>query len=90
MKSDWSDLGPYPAVLEGGTTAVRGEVYEVDEERMAWLDAFEGHPEVYRRATVLLADGQQALAYLLEQKTLAEGCPEVEGGDWSEHRASRG
>jgi gamma-glutamylcyclotransferase (GGCT)/AIG2-like uncharacterized protein YtfP len=84
------DLGPYPAVLEGGTTAVRGEVYEVDEDKMAWLDEFEGHPDVYRRCTVRLADGAGAIAYLLEKKDLADGRPHVDGGDWLAHRAVRG
>jgi gamma-glutamylaminecyclotransferase len=80
------DLGPYPALLEGGTTSVRGEVYEVDEAKMAWLDAFEGHPDVYRRSPVRLEDRGAAVAYVLEKRELAEGRPQVEGGDWVRHR----
>ena len=43
------NLGAYPGLLAGGTTAVRGEVYVVDDETLAALDRLEGHPNFYRR-----------------------------------------
>lgn len=42
----------YPAVFEGGTHRVRGEVYEVDPDLLKTLDALEGHPFVYERKLV--------------------------------------
>ena len=43
-------LGPYPALLDGGTTSVTGEVYDVDGDLLSALDRFEGVPRLYRRA----------------------------------------
>jgi len=31
---------------------IDGEVYEVDDSLLAWMDAFEGHPEVYERDVI--------------------------------------
>ena len=42
----------YPAVLEGGTHRVRGEVYEVDPETLKTLDALEGNGFVYQRKLI--------------------------------------
>lgn len=48
------DLGSFPAVLlnSDGETAVKGEVYEVNEATMQQLDWLEGHPNFYRRVQV--------------------------------------
>src|SRR3981081_1335655 len=61
------DLGPYPALLEGGTTAVRGELYEVEAATLAALDEFEGHPWLYRRTRVRLEDGTNVEGYVLKR-----------------------
>ena len=34
---------------------IHGEVYEVDETMLLWMDRFEGHPEVYERIQVLVS-----------------------------------
>jgi gamma-glutamylaminecyclotransferase len=73
------DLGPYPGLVAGGSTAVDGELYDVPEERVPALDAFEEHPDVYRRAPIALADGRAAVAYLLVRRPAA---PSILGGDW--------
>jgi gamma-glutamylaminecyclotransferase len=75
------DLGDYPALVEQGTTAVAGELYEVDEETLRRLDAFEGHPDDYRRAAVRLAGAAQAEAYLYP-RSRAAGMAVIAGGDW--------
>ena len=31
---------------------VKGEIYHVDDEMLAWMDDFEGHPEVYERMSL--------------------------------------
>jgi gamma-glutamylcyclotransferase (GGCT)/AIG2-like uncharacterized protein YtfP len=42
-------LGAVPAMIDGGETAVAGEVYDVDAVTLAALDRLEGHPRFYRR-----------------------------------------
>ncbi|MBV9949300.1 MAG: gamma-glutamylcyclotransferase, partial [Myxococcales bacterium] len=77
------DLGEYPALLEGGTTAVSGELYDVDVATLTRVDEFEGHPDLYRRTPVLLAGGGQAEAYVLAAKHLADAPRRpIAGGDW--------
>jgi gamma-glutamylcyclotransferase (GGCT)/AIG2-like uncharacterized protein YtfP len=84
------DLGPYPALLEGGSTSVQGEVYEVDDTTLALLDEFEGHPHLYRRTIVRLTTPEQAsrraFAYVLERSSLAEGREIIVSGDWKHRR----
>lgn len=58
------DLGEYPALLVGGTTSVVGEIYAVDGDLLAELDQFEGHPKLFKRETITLADGTDAYAYV--------------------------
>lgn len=43
------DLGSYPAAVAGGEQALQLEIYRVDAEQLAALDALEGHPVLYRR-----------------------------------------
>jgi len=72
-------LGPYPGMREGGTGSIVGELYEVDDELLASLDDFEGHPELYRRARIRLRDGEQAEGYLLASDDTHDG---IASGDW--------
>lgn len=82
------DLGPYPALVEGGSAAIEGELYEVGAELLAALDAFEGHPDEYLRSPVALDGGAAAEAYLLPPARAA-GFPAVASGRWRAHRAAR-
>jgi gamma-glutamylcyclotransferase (GGCT)/AIG2-like uncharacterized protein YtfP len=74
------DLGPYPALVDGGDTAVTGEIYQVDAATLEALDRLEGHPDEYRRVTIRLADGAPAETYLMPRDR-ARGTPIV-SGDW--------
>ena len=80
------DLGSYPAMVAGGTTAIRGEVFEVDEAILRSLDDLEGYPGYYQREDVTLADGRRCLAYLLPA-SYRRLYPLIPGGDWRRHRA---
>ncbi len=75
------DLGEYPGVVAGGATAIAGEVYEVEPATLAALDAFEGHPELYRRSTITLDDGSEVEAYLLVADA-GDHRRVVGSGDW--------
>jgi len=79
------DMGEYPALVEGGTTAVRGELYEIDGELLAALDRYEDVPELYARRRLSLGDGS-ALAYVLHAHLGLGGGP-IASGDWRKHTA---
>jgi gamma-glutamylcyclotransferase (GGCT)/AIG2-like uncharacterized protein YtfP len=74
------DLGHFPALVEGGTTAVQGELYEVDEHWVDRLDAFEEAPELYDRKHVRL-EGDTVLAYVM-RRDVAGPAPRIPSGDW--------
>ena len=76
-------LGPYPAMIEGGETAVLGEVYDVDPLTLAALDELEDHPTFYQRRPIRLDDGGEVLAYLLPPEQ-ARGRRTIPSGDWLE------
>jgi gamma-glutamylaminecyclotransferase len=82
---DLVDLGPYPALVRGGRTAVLGELYAVPPALLAALDAFEGHPDTYRRSRIHLDDGRRVDAYLCPP-ALAAGLPRVPGGSWRDRQ----
>jgi gamma-glutamylaminecyclotransferase len=58
------DLGPYPGMVADGSHPIGGELYRVDAATLADLDAFEGHPGLFRRSPIRLAGGGTAFAYL--------------------------
>jgi gamma-glutamylcyclotransferase (GGCT)/AIG2-like uncharacterized protein YtfP len=80
------DLGPYPALVEGGTCSIAGELYEIASSTLRKLDRFEGHPDLYRRASIELDGGGVATGYLAAAAAIASGSPHVviECGDWRE------
>jgi gamma-glutamylcyclotransferase (GGCT)/AIG2-like uncharacterized protein YtfP len=74
-------LGAFPAMVPGGTTAVVGELYEIDTVTLAALDRLEDHPRFYRRTPIRLEGGAEALAYLLSPEQ-AKRFPRIPSGDW--------
>lgn len=46
------DLGEYPAVSRNGIDFIKGELWEVDDQTLAFMDQVEGHPDFYQRETV--------------------------------------
>ena len=81
------DLGGYPALLEDGSTAVIGELYEIDSSRLERLDAFEDVPTLYQRKSIRLAD-IEAEVYVMERDR-AHRAPRIVDGDWSTSRSDR-
>jgi gamma-glutamylaminecyclotransferase len=80
------DLGPYPAMVLGGTTAVAGEVYLVDASKMRELDVFEEVPIMFQRVRVRLEDGALADAYVMESDRV-QGKRRIAHGDWRKRMA---
>ena len=78
------DLGEYPALLCRGNTSVCGEVYDVGAETLGALDAFEGHPLLFRRISIRIMDGQRVLGYALGRTRLARDRPIIASGDWKQ------
>ena len=74
--------GPWPAVVTGGTTAIHGELYRISLQLRLSLDRFEGHPTLFRRRTIVLDDGQQADAWLLEAAP-DTSWPIIPSGTWA-------
>jgi gamma-glutamylcyclotransferase (GGCT)/AIG2-like uncharacterized protein YtfP len=78
---DLVDLGPYPALVPGGSTSVVGELYEVSVEALSAIDVYEEHPVFFKRTTIPLEDGSQAHAYVLEPDQV-RGRRRIRSGDW--------
>jgi gamma-glutamylcyclotransferase (GGCT)/AIG2-like uncharacterized protein YtfP len=58
----------FPAMIAGGSTVVRGELYRVDAATLARLDVLEEVPDYYVRARIALAGGGQADSYLMPRE----------------------
>jgi gamma-glutamylaminecyclotransferase len=69
----------FPALLEGGQTCVRGELYRVDADMLARLDALEEVPHYYVRARITLADGTPADTYLMPRERAPGAVPVPSG-----------
>lgn len=78
----WSlvSLGPWPAMVRG-VGQVHGEVFDVAIDDIPRLDAFEDVPELYERATVTLADGDEVQAWIMPARRARRGTA-VPSGDW--------
>lgn len=49
---------PFPALMEGGTSEVMGEIYEVPVEARDMMDRIEGHPNNYCRKPCAIGNVQ--------------------------------
>jgi|APSaa5957512576_1039674.scaffolds.fasta_scaffold03203_2 gamma-glutamylcyclotransferase (GGCT)/AIG2-like uncharacterized protein YtfP len=85
-------LGGFPAIVEGGHTSIKCEVYEVSTSTLLSLDRLEGydqqHPSrcFYNRKEIDTSFGK-AYIYLLDSMNNKE---EVEDGDWRKYYEKRG
>jgi gamma-glutamylcyclotransferase (GGCT)/AIG2-like uncharacterized protein YtfP len=81
-------LGGFPAILDSGEDYVVGEVYEVDEETLATIDAIEGfYPgnkkgSLYYRTTVRTEEHGDVFTYFLWDHNLPSYAIKVDSGDW--------
>jgi len=58
------DLGSYPGVMKGGSTAILGEVYKITPETLERLDYLEGYPGYYDRCVVDTKFGEAYLYHI--------------------------
>lgn len=85
VKVDW-----YPGLVLKGDTAVKGEVYEVDEQTLAELDAFEGivSDEVYNgeykriKGKVQFEHDETCECFIYEWQLGVAAYEVVANGDW--------
>lgn len=86
---DLVDLGGFPALLEGGCTPVRGELYALDATSLRLFDEMEDHPEYFRRTPITLDDGREVASYVLPERQ-GRPYPRISCGSWREaHVRSR-
>lgn len=81
------DLGTHPALLEGGSSSVEGELYALDAAGLARLDRFESEDDDYARRELALLGGQRAFAWFAPQR--ARGAPAIASGSWRVRQAQR-
>jgi gamma-glutamylcyclotransferase (GGCT)/AIG2-like uncharacterized protein YtfP len=74
------NMGHYPALLEGGHDAVRGELYELPDTWLAHLDLFEDVPTLYERKPITLTE-RRVLGYVM-RRAVAGAAPRIASGDW--------
>jgi len=73
------DFEEYPAAVSWGLTQISGEVYEISDELLCELDAYEEYPKVYHRRQIPTAFGT-AWIYLMRAPP-AVACV-IAHGDW--------
>jgi gamma-glutamylaminecyclotransferase len=71
----------YPGLRRGGSTSVRGELYQVSPALLVALDEFEGHPTLFQRDRILLSGGAAAQAYLVPRGAGLSAAV-IASGDW--------
>jgi gamma-glutamylcyclotransferase (GGCT)/AIG2-like uncharacterized protein YtfP len=77
------DLGDYPGLVvdPASTQAVQGEVYEVEESLLPWLDTVEGSPGWFRRDPIEVEGFTETVwAYFYQGD--AAGARRIASGCW--------
>ena len=74
-------LGAYPGMVHEADGYVVGELYAVDDDTLARIDALEEHPDYYRRQRIHLDDGREVWAWLLPMDDVG-AAPRIPSGDW--------
>jgi gamma-glutamylcyclotransferase (GGCT)/AIG2-like uncharacterized protein YtfP len=75
------DLGPWAALVVGGSTSVAGELYLVDQRTLVEIDVIRQVPVLFKRARIRLSDGSEAESYVMEPDQV-RGRRRLHHGDW--------
>jgi gamma-glutamylcyclotransferase (GGCT)/AIG2-like uncharacterized protein YtfP len=73
------NLGTYPGLVRGGTTAVAGEIYRIDGATLCRLDALEDYPRLYGRVLIPTRYGG---TWVYHYRGRTAGRPVIPSGDW--------
>lgn len=80
-------LSGYPGLVAGGTTAVSGEVYRINDAGLRLLDQLEGYPRLYGRRLMRTPFGR---AWVYHYRGAVTDRPVIRSGDWRELSTSGG
>lgn len=88
------DMGGYPGILSPGRTAIVGEVYQLEENRLPQLDILEEVPELYQREVIETRFGQAWIYVLSDMLRTQMHKAEVHyakigHGDWVRYRKTK-
>lgn len=72
----------FPAVIPDGNTAIKGEIWEIDDATLSYCDYLEGHPNFYKRIKIT-TDMGEAWMYCMNPKEVDVDCPIIESGEWN-------
>jgi gamma-glutamylcyclotransferase (GGCT)/AIG2-like uncharacterized protein YtfP len=77
----FADSGWYPVAVEGEGT-ITGLVLRMPKAMLATLDRVEGHPDLFKRRTVVTASGTECEAYFGNKVEVRE---KIDSGDFVSH-----
>ena len=78
------DVGEWPAAIHKGTTAIVGELYGVNPSKLAEIDRYERHPDLFSRQAVMLAGGLNAWMWIYISE-VHPSWPHIQDGCWRQH-----
>ena len=80
---EWTmySLGGFPALTEGGDTAIVGELYSVPEDVYRAIERLEGYPSFYQRKSLTTPLGEAEVYYITDLDKYGRD-DVVECGDW--------
>jgi gamma-glutamylcyclotransferase (GGCT)/AIG2-like uncharacterized protein YtfP len=74
------NLGDYPGVIEGGSSAISGEVYRINPQQLEQLDLLEEYPTLYGRKQIPTPWG---LAWIYLYNDRVDRAQVIACGDWT-------
>jgi gamma-glutamylaminecyclotransferase len=83
------ELGSEAALVDGGSTAVSGELYLLDPALLGAVDVHMQVPLLFQRAKVTLGDGSEAEAHVMSADQV-RGKRRLHSGDWRNPRGAPG
>ena len=78
------DVGEWPAAIHKGTTAIVGELYDVNPNKLAEIDRYERHPDLFSRQAVMLAGDIKAWMWIYISE-VHPSWPHIQDGCWRQH-----
>jgi gamma-glutamylaminecyclotransferase len=92
------DFGSYPGLYTGGTTAVVGELYEVDEHNPLHVEVLNDLERIersagYERQMIVLESDEVVYGWVMnparDGRSYSGLAPEIASGDWTLHNTPK-